>query len=116
MSGLSHLHRSFPLKKKPRLASKGRGLSLTRVRHLQSPASPSPQCCNAALGSTLFGSPVSLYRSNGAFVAHLARLASPPPEGGNGWQGWASGMSNGGAQKDAPANRGCRGHFVASDY
>jgi len=51
------------LKKKPRLASKGRGLSLTRVRHLQSPASPSPQCCNAALGSTLFGSPVSLYRS-----------------------------------------------------
>src|SRR5262249_31867507 len=104
MSGLLHLHRSFPLKKKPRLASKGRGLSLTRVRHLQSPASPSPQCCNAALGSTLFGSPVSLYR-----------LASPPPEGGNGWQGWASGMSNGGPQKDAPANRGCRGHFVASD-
>jgi len=46
---------------------------------------------------------------NGAFVAHLARLASPPPEGGNGWQGWASGMSNGGPQKDAPANRGCRG-------
>src|SRR5262244_2312878 len=39
---------------------------------------------------------------NGAFVAHLARLASPP-EGGNGWQGWASGMSNGGPQKDAPA-------------
>jgi hypothetical protein len=46
---------------------------------------------------------------NGAFVAHLARLASPPPEGGNGWQGWASGMSNGGPQKDAPANKGCRG-------
>src|SRR5262249_7875338 len=46
---------------------------------------------------------------NGAFVAHLARLASRPPEGGNGWQGWASGMSNGGPQKDAPANRGCRG-------
>ena len=46
---------------------------------------------------------------NGAFVAHLARLAYPPSEGGNGWQGWASGMSNGGPQKDAPANRGCRG-------
>jgi hypothetical protein len=33
------------------------------VRHLKSPVSPSPQRCNAAFGSTPFGSPVLLYRS-----------------------------------------------------
>ena len=42
---------------------KGRGLSLTTVRHLKSPVSPSPQPCNAAFGSAAFGLPVSLYRS-----------------------------------------------------
>jgi hypothetical protein len=41
----------------------GRGLSLTTVRHLKSPVSPSPQPCNAAFGSAAFGPPVSLYRS-----------------------------------------------------
>jgi len=42
---------------------KGRGLSLTTVRHLKSPVSLSPQPCNAAFGSAAFGLPVSLYRS-----------------------------------------------------
>jgi hypothetical protein len=37
---------SFDSKKSPGFL-KGRGLSLTTVRHLKSPASPSPQPCNA---------------------------------------------------------------------
>ena len=45
---------SFDSKKSPGFL-KGRGLSLTTVRHLKSPASPSPQPCAMLFGSAAFG-------------------------------------------------------------
>jgi hypothetical protein len=61
-SGRALRELSLGSKKSPSFL-KGRGLSLTTVRYLKSPVSPSLQPCNAAFGSATFGPPVLPYRS-----------------------------------------------------